>query len=252
MRSDDVLVFDIAGEYGHFRKFNTTTSPLTYPIPPRSAILGMIGAILGIERETGIGKYKEGQTPLSNLLDTGTARIAVQLLNPVNKVNMAFNLVNTKTSFFNIDNRTQIEYELLKNPAFRIFLQWDNSDLSKKLERSLSDQHAHFTLNLGLSQLLAQVSYVDRFQVRQEVADDFVEVISAIKLDLLNTENPIDFKKGEARNFKYLSDTYPNVLTPDRLVAEFAEIMVEAKGNPIEVRSKHVYSVERLGNILFL
>lgn len=252
MQSDHVLVFDVTGEYGHFRKFNTTTSPLTYPIPPRSTVLGMIGAILGIERETGIGKYREGQTPLANLLDTHAARIGVQLLRPVTKVNMAFNLVNTKNSFFNIDNRTQIEYELLKNPAFRIFLQWENSALLERLEHSLSNQHAHFTVNLGLSQLLAQVSYVGKFPVRQEITDDFIEVVSAIKLDLLDARNPVNFKKGEAGDFKYLSDTYPNVLTPERLVAEFAEIMVEAKGNPIEVRSQYVYSVEEMGNILFL
>ena len=45
-----VLVFDIWSEYGHFKKPYTTTSPLTFSIPSRTALTGIIGAILGIEK----------------------------------------------------------------------------------------------------------------------------------------------------------------------------------------------------------
>ena len=48
MNSKELLIFDIRGEYGHFRKYNTTTSPLTYSIPTRTAIAGILGAILAI------------------------------------------------------------------------------------------------------------------------------------------------------------------------------------------------------------
>jgi CRISPR-associated protein Cas5h len=46
-----VLVFDVWGEFGHFRKHYTTTSPLTYSIPPRTAIAGMIAAIEGFGKD---------------------------------------------------------------------------------------------------------------------------------------------------------------------------------------------------------
>ena len=42
---DRVLVFDIWGDFAHFRRFETTTSPLTYPFPTGSAIAGYLAAI---------------------------------------------------------------------------------------------------------------------------------------------------------------------------------------------------------------
>ena len=64
MNYKEILIFDISSEYGHFRKFNTTTSPLTYSIPTRTAVVGIIGAILGLEREISEGKFKEGTEPI--------------------------------------------------------------------------------------------------------------------------------------------------------------------------------------------
>ena len=249
MQSDHVLVFDIGGEYGHFRKFNTTTSPLTYSIPTRTALIGIIGAILGIERETSIGKFKTGQIPLADLLSPDKAGIAVQILNPVNKVAMAFNLLNTKTSFFNIENRTQIEFELLKNPKFRIFLTWDNSEMLLDLEEKLRKRHTSFTVSLGLSQFVADVSFVSSSGFsRKIISNSFVPVISAIKMSLLDASNPIEFNS----EFKYVSDTLPVYMTSDRLVKEYSEVIIETSGRPIIVKSDHIFEVESLGNIQFL
>ena len=249
MQSDNVLVFDVGGEYGHFRKFNTTTSPLTYSIPPRTALIGIIGAILGIERETGVGKYAEGQIPLADMLAPGVADLAVQVINPTKKVTMAFNLLNTKASFFNIDNRTQIEFELLKNPRFRVFLRWENQDLFQRLKKMLVSRHSHFTACLGLSQLIADVSYVGTFGGKEHnERGKHIPVISAVKLSSLDQTEPIKFQN----EFKYVSDTFPVSMTSDRLVQEFAEIIVEATGKPIWAKSDSLYAVESLGNVQFL
>lgn len=249
MQSDRILVFDVGGEYGHFRKFNTTTSPLTYSLPPRPAVLGMIGAILGIERETGVGKYDEGSIPLAELLAPELAGVAVQLVHPTKKVQMAFNLVNTKSSFFNIANRTQIEFELLKNPKFRVFLQWKNRELFDELENKLFKRHSHFTVCLGLSQFAAEVNLVGTFGGRELTAgQEHLPVISALKMSLLDSSEPLHFQD----EFKYVVDTFPVAMNASRLVQEYAEIIVEAAGRPIQAKSKHLYEVESLGNIQFL
>ena len=44
------LVFDIKGDYGHFKKYYTTSSPLTFSIP-RTTVSGMIGALIGLDKE---------------------------------------------------------------------------------------------------------------------------------------------------------------------------------------------------------
>ncbi len=250
MQSDQIIVFDIEGEYGHFRKFNTTTSPLTYATPPRTALVGIIGAILGIEREQGLGQYTEGQIPLSDLLSPEKAQIAVQVLRPIQKTQMAFNLINTKSSFFNIENRTQIEFELLKKPKFRVFLRWDEVEMTKELANKISNRSNHFTVCLGLSQLVASTHWVGSFASQPLIVDDFAPVISAAKMSLLHPNDPIKLQNNS--QFRYISDTHPIFMTADRLVKEYAEVLIEANGQPIWVKSDNIVSVEQLGNILFL
>jgi CRISPR-associated protein Cas5h len=183
MHSDQLLVFDIISEYGHFRKFNTTTSPLTYSIPTRPAIVGILGAIVGIEREIAAGKFREGIIPVAELFAKDKAAIAVQLLNPVNKVNVAFNLLDTEkaaSSFFNIKQRTQIEFELLKEPSFRIFVNLKDEQLLADLVDRLKENRTHFTPYLGLSQYTVIVLFRGVSTLKPLTADGSQQVITAV------------------------------------------------------------------------
>lgn len=47
-----VVVFEYAGRFGHFLRAEASVSALSYPVPPRTALLGMIGAVLGLEKDT--------------------------------------------------------------------------------------------------------------------------------------------------------------------------------------------------------
>src|SRR5699024_12585579 len=112
MNSKKVIIFDISGEYGHFRKFNTTTSPLTYSIPTPSAVIGILGAVLGIEREDSNGKMPDGKEFLHTIFSAQNTRIAIRPMAKFKKVNIGFNLLttlNSTKSFFNITNRTKIK-----------------------------------------------------------------------------------------------------------------------------------------------
>ena len=43
-----LLVFDVSSSFGYFRKSFTTTSALTHAVIPRSAVEGLVGAIIGL------------------------------------------------------------------------------------------------------------------------------------------------------------------------------------------------------------
>ncbi|MEM8527966.1 MAG: type I-B CRISPR-associated protein Cas5b [Bacteroidota bacterium] len=249
MESHKLLVFDIWGEYGHFRKFNTTSSPLTYSIPTRSALAGILGAILGIEREIATGVFPDGVIPVNEVFSPDSASIAIQVLNPIKKVNIGFNLLNTKSasSFFNIQNRTQIEFELLKHPKFRIFFDHTDETVFKELSKRIHSVSHHFTPYLGLSQFTASIEWIEEVDatfVSQN--DDFAQICTAVNLSNLITDNPIRFAKGF-----YSTDTFPMVMQRDRVVTKYAEILIEKTGEPIWVKTHHYFKTT-FGNILFL
>lgn len=253
MHSDKLLIFDIASEYGHFRKFNTTTSPLTYSIPTRPVIVGLLGAILGIEREVSVGKFRDEVIPVAEIFAKDKASMAVQLINPVKKVNIAYNLLDTEktaSSFFNIKQRTQIEFELLKDPCFRLFISVKDDRLFEDLVNRLRENRTHFTPYIGLSQFTATIKFKGFSRFEHLDATDFQEVVTAVNLSNTHQNDPIQF--DHSVEFKYTSDTMPVAMLKDRIVTEYSEVIVETNGRSIRVKSNEIYHTDGFGNILFL
>ena len=47
----EVVTFVWQAKYGHFLRAESNVNALTYPVPPRTAVLGLLGAILGLEKD---------------------------------------------------------------------------------------------------------------------------------------------------------------------------------------------------------
>lgn len=253
MNSKEILIFDISSEYGHFRKYNTTTSPLTYSIPTRTAIAGILGAILGMEREVADGVYPKGAIPVQEFFSKKNSDIAIQILNPVKKENVAFNLINTKTSFYDLTRagRTQIEFELLKEPKFRIYFAMESRpDVVDELTERINHKRHHFSPYLGLAQFTTTVDFITRAEgeKKQNENGEWVEIITAVNLSKIKKEKPVEFDYTAM----YSANNMPMEMNRNREVQEYSEILIEKNGNPVKTKASEYFSVEHFGNIMFL
>jgi len=253
MISKTALIFDISGEYGHFRKFNTTTSPLTYSIPTPSSIFGLLGAVLGIEREDSHNKIGEKKEHLRDVFSSKNASVAVRPLSEIKKVNIGFNLLDTGSykSFFNVTNRTQIEYEILKDPKFRIYLSWDHR-LKEELTERLKNKRFHFNPYLGISQMTADLEFVEEKELIEISEMDYVDFNTAINLSEVQSEKaPIDIDFIKERTFQV--ETFPLDMQIDRTIKRYGEILVEMNGDTVRaIPNKNSFTIENEGNIQFL
>ena len=253
MNFKEILIFDISSEFGHFRKYNTTTSPLSYSIPTRTAVAGILGAILGMEREVADGVYPDGATPVQEFFSKSNSDIAVQILNPVKKENVAMNLINTKTSFYDLTRagRTQIEFELVKNVKYRIFFALNNNQLvfNELVERIKTKSH-HFSPYLGLAQFTATIDFVDVKQAepRENKEKNFIDIITAVNLLKTIGEQPVEFDYSAM----YSANNMPIEMNRNREIQEFSEVLIEKNGLPVKAKVKDYYIIENCGNILFL
>jgi CRISPR-associated protein Cas5h len=253
MNYKEILIFDISSEFGHFRKYNTTTSPLTYSIPTRTAIAGILGAILGMEREVADGVYPVGAIPVQEFFSKVNSDIAVQILNPVKKENVAMNLINTKTSFYDLTRagRTQIEFELVKNVKYRIFFALNNNQLVfRELAERIKTKNHHFSPYLGLAQCTATVDFVDLKQAEpmENKDESYINFITAVNLSKTFGELPIEFDYSAM----YSANNMPIEMNRNREVQEFSEVLIEKNGLPVKAKVKNYYTIENYGNILFL
>ncbi|MDP4146888.1 MAG: type I-B CRISPR-associated protein Cas5b [Bacillota bacterium] len=218
------LVFDIWGEYGHFRKFYTTSSPLTFSIPPRTTICGIIAAIIGLDKEEYLKHFTKDK-----------ANIAIQLNSPVNKTRISYNLINTKTAkmYSKIKDRTQVTYEILKNPSFRVYVNHTDMEIYERLKDFLEKKKNYYTISMGLSQLIAEFKYLGEIDVEAKTnSNDFVDIKTALAFD---EKLEIEFEAGK----EYFKDTMPNEMNEDRVVTEYNKVLFERNGLPIRCKCNY-------------
>ncbi|PLV58066.1 type I-B CRISPR-associated protein Cas5b [Thermotoga sp. KOL6] len=140
----EVIVFDVSGPFGLFRRGYTTTSSYTLPFPPRPTVLGLVGCILG---------YRDIQR-LQN------ANVAVQIKSPLKFLRMGTNFVETKDR----GSRVRISLQLLKEPLYRIFFSWEDEDFYR-LENLLRNGETIFTPYLGVASFIVRrIDFVGRFK----------------------------------------------------------------------------------------
>ncbi len=239
-----MIVFDIWGDYGHFKKIYTTTSPLSYDFPPKTSIYGMLGAFLGLDKENYLRH-----------INKDTVKIALKIKNPIQKTNIALNLIDTKKGrvkgpgFNLINGRTQIRFEMLKNPKYRLYVYLTDKESYSKLKNLLEQHKTVYTISLGLSELIANFGYVGEFEVEKKVSDnEYTPINSVIRRDnLINDDINLEMDR------EYLFSKIPNEMDENRITTEYIDIFYERNGEPISCKVKEYYHIPELNeNITFI
>jgi CRISPR-associated protein Cas5 subtype I-B len=203
--------FIVSGNWAHFRKPETNNNPLSHDLITKTALIGLIGAVLGVERDDMKGMFPQ----LSEDLLYG-----VRLLRPVKKISWGF---TSKKAIHPTGKGTPKYFEFLKSPGFLI-------SIALKSERSESEfskfgfviqkEEAVYPPVLGWHNCPADLEW------RSE--GEFTEKDGTFKTQgfVLSDEHPLQSIGGEFRigfdklptyqeDFWNLPDKYKNIVYPD-------------------------------------
>jgi len=244
-----VVAFDLWGDYGHFRRFFTTSSPLTYSFPPPTTARGIVGAILGLGKNT----YLEA---------TANLALGVRLLAPVKRVRWGQNLVFTKgrggkfdptlspRRKGNVQNmvRTQVKVEYLRDARFRLYVS-SEGELLDELEALLQEHRTHYTVSLGLSELLADFAYAGTYTA-QPLPPGTYEVATVLPKDALDPQKGL---QGTLRpGIKLAKERVPIYLALDRTPLLYQDVVVEVNAQAVQVTVQEtVYQLDS-GEVVYL
>jgi len=239
---DKLLVFDIWADYAHFKKYYTTTSPLSFSIPPKTTLYGTIGAILGLDKKDYLNYFQKGE-----------CRIGIRIKEPIKKTRINLNLINTKTAkmMSRIDNRTQIRTEFLKDVKYRIYFTHQNTDVYSKLKDYLQGHKSVYSISLGLSENLANFEFVGEYNCEKIINNqEWEELVTVLRVDEdYLTKGDIDFSQADR---EYFSDKVALEMKSDREVIDYGQVVFESNGKSIKARPKNYYKVETGENIVLL
>lgn len=218
------VVFDISGEFAHFRKFYTNSSSLSHSVPPRTTIMGLIAGMLGKERDTYYEELSSKNLKIA-LKKNGGTRPLTQTLNYL-KAGSVGDLRCPKA-------HTQIPVEILRGQDGRVsyrIVAVAEDGVVEELEQRIAEKRFVFPPTLGTSFFQADVDFVTVAEAVERVADGPVVIDSVIPVDFVESLSLADnrvIREKMARDF-----------TKERGVLKARPYLVEEKGQPLVVTLK--------------
>lgn len=228
--TEKLLAFDVWGDYAYFRRGYTSTSTISYPFPSRTTISGLISGILGLEKDT-----------YHNIFSSENSKLGLRILNPIKKINLNLNYINTKDNRFLLSDvkenpRVRVPAEFLKDVKFRIYVSLSDSNLMEELFSLLNEHKSIYTPCLGISECLANfnLTYDEFIPLNKEYGNN-INIDSII----LKKEYNIIIEPGK----KYGVVKSPGFMNSNRVVDKFLEYFYEENANPIKIKSGEYYKV---------
>jgi len=206
------IQFIIEGNWGHFKRPETNNNPLSHDLITKTALIGLMGAVLGIEREN----MKDLFPQLSEDLLYG-----VQLLHPVKKISWGF---TSKKAINPTAEGSPKYFEFLKNPCFQVSLALKNDRSKSKFDdfnQAIKGNEAIYPPVLGWHNCPANLQWKSEGDFTEKtgvfetkgfvLADEHV-------LQSINGEFRIGFDKMptyQNNDFWNLPDLYKSIVYPD-------------------------------------
>lgn len=236
MTLSKILCFELFGDYAQFRKFFTNMSPLSFSIPPRTVLTGIIGAILGITKD---------ENPESFNLQNSF--IALRLMNPVKKTKIAHNYLKTNQSLkqvYNFSEHKPTNIEFLKNVRYRIYFACEDASVYAKLKSLMEGHQSIYSICLGISGCLANYEYIGEFLLTELPKNQKLLLNSVIPMSCVQDlilDTPLKLQKL----------VLPTTMKNNREVTKYEEVLIEMTGEPISlILNDASYMVEGLQDII--
>jgi len=156
----NIIEMDIWSSFGCFTKpFSNTGGLLTYLIPPKTSIIGMIAAILGynfddyIKLNNGIKQYK-----IEELYDI---KISIQAMFDLKVKRVTFNC-----HYGNEPNLLNIKEDVLINPYYRLYLSFPKAtkDKEKEFLEKIKKQETIYNLYMGRNEFFLNYKFKNNFE----------------------------------------------------------------------------------------
>lgn len=231
-----VAIFDLYGDYAQFRKYFTNMSPLTFSIPPRTALSGILGAILGID------KLKNPETFLKK-----DCFLALRIINPIKKTKLAYNYVksdSSMTQLYDYKNHKPTNVEFLRDVHYRVYFYHSNPQTFVEMVDMLQRHSSYYTVSLGIAGCLADYNFLGVFDVHKRQTQEVVSINSIIpykSIEKIEFDSSISLQKT----------TVPMEMLNDREVISYEDVIYELSGASIPVvLSDCYYQIEGLPDII--
>lgn len=179
------IKFTVKSAWGHFKRPETSDNPCTYSFMHKVALVGFMGAVLGVRRKDLYGLYPQF---CDDLL------YSIRLLNPVIKDYHSF--TSRKVIEETALQKGRGVYEYLKNPYFEITLALSNDrskDFFESFVTAIKKGQSVFGPYLGVISCPADIEIIKDVDVSEEHKGEFeTDAVITTKHKLLKDSDDLN------------------------------------------------------------
>jgi CRISPR-associated protein Cas5h len=223
-----MVVFDLTGPQAMFRRFYTNSSSLSYVVPPRTTLVGMIAGMMGMARDTHAAWFEPER-----------CRVAVALRSRIRTLMQTVNYIRTKVpvEFDGSEGGTQIPVEWIvpevdeSEVRYRVYLSHADVEWLREFGEMLRRQAWVYPPCLGMTECLAvaRLAATDVEALLIPVGEP-VTCVTAVPA------TAIDALLDLSEDAWLAKDRLPRLLSDDRSLIEAEEVVVDRLGRPIRAQ----------------
>ncbi len=235
-----VLSFRYSGRFGLFVRAESKKSWLSYPVPPRTVLLGLVGAVLGLEKDAPQSLLREaylgvkGEHPRTHW---HRALIHKELFSLPTYVRLQRK--NSQTVSVDAENSekkaaTRMMQEWLLAPDYQVFVALP-SPYHEELRDRLKERRWCYGVSLGLSEMLADLEYVGEEEA-EYCEEGVYEIATVCRMD----QGELQTREALARRLFLQQLQMPCAVTVDR-VFTMAAYVAERRGQTMPILTSQAY-----------
>ncbi|MGI6553148.1 MAG: CRISPR-associated protein Cas5 [Bacillota bacterium] len=251
-----VLSFYLRGKMAHFRKFYSNSSALSYFIPPRTTIVGIVAGLLGYKRDT----YYED-------FSLDKCKIAIASCKPIKKNMQKMNYLMIKTlndlnGSQEYHSQTPIELVIPQDIRtgyvdYKIWMHHRDEKIMDALGGLLNYNSALYTslgacISLGSAFNLGWIQY-DGISEVQEICNDSEQMISSV-IPVDNIKELKIIKINTNSGYKIIKEELPLEFDANRCITSrgLKEVIANIEGNSIPAVVNTFTKLDNKENIVWM
>lgn len=234
-----VLSFYLKAKMAHFRRFYSNSSSLTYSIPPRTTICGIIAGLMGYERDS----YYE-------IFSRDNCGITVAPKSKIKKLVQTVNLLKVEnrnelngSSGFHTRTATEMimPYDIKKqNVSYQVWFSHNDNSIMDEMRKILCScqpayQSRGISMALGTAYNLGWIEYVGEFEGKKLNGGNIsAQIMSAIPQKIVKN---IEIKNMINTDYRLIREEIPLEFDSNRCITKgsLCNMIFDLNGNPIPV-----------------
>lgn len=229
-----LINFHLKGRFGHFLRADAGASAISYPVPPRTVIMGIAGAVLGLSKDQPQIVLESIEIAIAGRIPLTHWHKAKLRKDPPDSLPYEIKRTQKQEKNTKPEKATLIAQEWLFKPSYEIWAGLPEPYHSE-LEGRLKERRWHFQPCLGLSEMMADLEYIGTVE-----AEKLPEGIYPVETVMRQEQVKPDIERIYHDKLAVYLLRMPRTVTPERVFSH-ARYLMEREGRPVPVRTAGAY-----------